>query len=320
MERILCWCGWLTKPSDPNLGQIDALQLCSVTVYSPGAGGWARTWGGAGKDRGNSVSVGDGIYVAGGYDAMVDFDPGPGTDFHKPGGAFLCKYDEAGNLVWARTWGQDASTDEAYSVAANFIYVYVCGTFSGSVDFDPGPNEDIHQSNGGRDVFLSAYDWSGNYLWTRTWGGPGDDYGWSVTPNDGSDMSAYVAGSFQDTVDFDPGPGSDVHTSTSKESAFLSRIWYSGDYAWAETFGGTDQLDGPPERYAMTEDEGGMLYVTGHYDGTRDFGAGSTSELHTSNGGWDAFLSLFVNNGFHFIHSDLGRTRSGSGQLRLCGR
>ena len=82
---------------------------------------------------------------------------------------------------------------------------YVTGWFSGTVDFDPGAGVDSHTSNGFYDVFLSKFDQNGNFIWARTWGGPGDDYAYSVAADYVGNV--YVAGSFLDTVDFDPAQG-----------------------------------------------------------------------------------------------------------------
>jgi hypothetical protein len=65
---------------------------------------WARTWGGAGEadDCGQGVAV-DGSgnsYVCGAFQGLVDFDPGPGEDWHWHDGyrhSFLSKFPPDGN-------------------------------------------------------------------------------------------------------------------------------------------------------------------------------------------------------------------------------
>ena len=49
--------------------------------------------------------------------------------------------------------------------------MYVTGKFrEGTIDFDPGPGEENHVSNGDDDVFLTKFDAEGNFQWVRTWG------------------------------------------------------------------------------------------------------------------------------------------------------
>jgi hypothetical protein len=71
---------------------------------------WARTWGGAGWDKGNGIAF-DGrrnIYVTGEFCGRVDFNPGSGEDWHEStsyNDIFLSKFDLNGLFIWARTWG-----------------------------------------------------------------------------------------------------------------------------------------------------------------------------------------------------------------------
>ena len=83
--------------------------------------------------------------------------------------------------------------------------VYTTGEFEDTVDFDPGTAVDNHTSNGNTDIYLSKLDSNGNSIWSRTWGGIGDDIGTSVAIDNFDNV--YITGMFADTVDFDPGPG-----------------------------------------------------------------------------------------------------------------
>ncbi|MCH2420088.1 MAG: hypothetical protein MK181_09770, partial [Acidimicrobiales bacterium] len=58
--------------------------------------------------------------------------------------------------------------------------VYTAGSFSGTVDFDPGAGTANLSSNGSEDVFVSKLDSSGNYVWAKNFGVPGPDYGGSA--------------------------------------------------------------------------------------------------------------------------------------------
>ena len=113
----------------------------------------------------------------------VDFDPGPGVcERTSNGGAdiFVSKFDTDGNFLWVQTWGAE-NDDYIENVWVDPLgEVYVTGKTMGTVDFDPGPGQDIHVANGDWDIFLSKFDSSGNFIWARTWGSSLPDGGWGV--------------------------------------------------------------------------------------------------------------------------------------------
>ena len=78
------------------------------------------------------------------------------------------------------------------------------GSFSGTVDFDPGPGSYTRTTASGGDIFVVQLTSAGNFGWVETFGGTGDEgsYGIAVDTTD----VVHIAGSFHDTVDFDPDP------------------------------------------------------------------------------------------------------------------
>jgi hypothetical protein len=121
-------------------------------------------------------------------------------------------------------------------------------------------------------------------------GGASDDSGDSAAVDGGGNV--YVTGSFQGTVDFDPGPGTeDNHTSEGDLDIFLTKINADGTYGWTQTMGGASGDDG----LSAAVDGGGNVYVTGSFQGTVDFDPGpGTEDNHISNGGADIFLTKFT--------------------------
>ena len=77
--------------------------------------------------------------------------------------------------------------------------------------------------SGGTDVYLIRTDASGDALWTRTYGGPGDDEGWSARQT----SDGFIV--FGSTASFGSG-GSDV---------YLIKTDAAGDTLWTRTCGGT---------------------------------------------------------------------------------
>ncbi|MFH1676518.1 MAG: hypothetical protein ABIC40_05785 [bacterium] len=194
-----------------------------------------------------------------------------------------------GESGWARTWG-GKTYDEGFNVETDSEgNIYISGYYRGTepIDFDPGSGEDWHTPHGPDDVFLSKFDSSGNFIWAKTWGGDGFDYGYDVKLD--SNENLYVTGCFQETVDFDPGSGVDLHTVHTDFDAYLSKFDKDGNFIWAKTWGGTSWSTSQ----SLDFDESDNIYVAGHFVDTTDFDPGSGAEYHTSNGAVDVFLSKF---------------------------
>jgi len=276
--------------TDGNLGAVHAWKVARISIRE----GWARTWGGSDYDlcRGVAIDSSGNVYVAGGFQETVDFDPGTGTDNRTSNGytdVFLAKFDSSGNFVWGRTWGGSAPDMGTGCDVDGSGSVYVTGDFDGTVDFNPG-GADPHTRNGNNDVFLSKFDSSGVLKWVRTWGaaGSGEQSGGVAADNSGN---VYVTGFFQQTVDFNPDGGA-PHVSNGLDDVFLSKFDSMGNFEWARTWGGP----GFDLGWGIAADGSGNPYVAGGFRNTVDFNPDG-GDPHTSKGGWDVFLSKFDSSG-----------------------
>lgn len=220
-----------TNTGDP-MGPLVYVDVFLSKFNANGDFQWVRTWGGlngAGKGTVNAGQLGavDGagnVYIIGRFGcANCNFNAGPtgNPDPHSSHGdldAFVSKYDANGNFLWARTWGGpawDASSGLAVDEAHN---VYVGGMISATVDLGGGPVT----SQGLMDASLSKFAADGAFQWAMTWGGPGSDTNWGLTL-DGMG-NAYAFGSFQNTVDFNPGSGVANHPASGVQDAYLSKF------------------------------------------------------------------------------------------------
>jgi hypothetical protein len=266
---------------------------------NPNPVGWARTFGGTNNDLPNAVTTDNlgNVYIGGYFRETVDFDTGPDTyevEAQGLGDAFLCKFNPTGEFQWTNTLGGDSinSGDCVGDIAIdNSNGVYVTGWFNGtSVDFDPGPGEDLHDSNGGIDAFLIKFDANGTFVWGHNWGGNGSDYGYGVALDD--DGNAYVVGYFYGTVDFDPGDGVEEHTSDSPTDMYLSSFDAEGNFRWVRIWGcsGGDAFEMVRD---LVTDNIGHVYLVGEYGGVTDFDPGPEVDEHEHFGHGDVFLSCF---------------------------
>jgi hypothetical protein len=107
--------------------------------------------------------------------------------------------------VWAKQIGGTLA-DGGYSIALDSIgNIYITGGFRDTVDFDPGLGIFNFISAGDRDIFILKLDASGNFLWVKQMGGPGDDVGASILVDEYGNI--YTVGGFQNIVDFNPDAG-----------------------------------------------------------------------------------------------------------------
>ncbi|MDP6912257.1 MAG: SBBP repeat-containing protein, partial [Acidimicrobiales bacterium] len=90
------------------------------------------------------------------------------------------------------------------------------------------------------------------------------------------------AGSGNETVDFDPGPGTaNLTPNGGGYDAFVSKLDSSGNYVWAKSFGDSGNDSGA----WVAVDSSGNVYTTGSFGvGPVDFDPGSGTDSRTSNG------------------------------------
>ncbi len=101
-----------------------------------------------------------------------------------------------------------------------------------------------------------------------------------------SNGNSYVIGSFEGTIDFDPGPGVFELTSNGDFDVYLFKLDQNGVFVWAKKFGGT----GADMGRDVTTDSSNNIYLTGSFEATADFNPGISIEMLTSAGDWDAFV------------------------------
>ena len=170
---------------------------------------WAKSFGGY-RIVGGGISITfdaqGNVYTTGAFDGTVDFDPGTGVKNLSAMGEsdiFIQKLDISGNFIWAKSFG-GSDFDQAYSIAIDAeSNVYSIGDFVSTVDFDPGVGVANLSAVKDGDIFIQKLDAQGNFLWAKSFGGEGHNYGSSIHADAANNI--YTTGLFRNTVDFDPG-------------------------------------------------------------------------------------------------------------------
>ena len=191
-------------------------------TYSFGAGGddvyllkinatgdtlWTRTYGGSSHEYGSSVQqTSDSGYILAG--TTLSFGSGNGD-------VYLIKTNASGDTLWTRTYG-GTSEENGASIQLTSDGGYIIAGFTFSF------------GSGHSDIYLIKTNASGDTLWTRTYGGAGYDYAFSVRQT--SDWGYVVAG----------------YTTSYRNQGqvYLLKTNASGDTLWTRTYGGTDDEGG----------------------------------------------------------------------------
>jgi hypothetical protein len=101
--------------------------------------------------------------------------------------------------------------------------------------------------------------------------------------------SVYVAGSFDGTTDFDPGPKTKYVSSGAERAGFVLKLDTSGNFGWVSPFLGKriGSTNGSSAATSVTLDGSNNVIVGGSFIGTVDFNPGSgTSYVSTTSGGF----------------------------------
>jgi hypothetical protein len=187
--------------------------------------------------------------------------------------------------TWTKTYG-GTQNDRGYSVYSDPLgNIYSTGYFSNTSDFDPGPSVLNLSSLGGLDIFIQKLDAAGNLLWAKSIGGSSTEEAFSIKTDIFGNV--YTVGYFNGSVDFDPGSGTDIHTSLGGPDAFILKMDSMGNFVWAKTFGGAGVF-----HYAQSIDIDslGNIYTSGYFTDTVDFDPGFGTFNITSAGSTDIFI------------------------------
>ena len=240
------------------------------------------------------------VYLAGSFNDTTDFNPNATQVFNViPIGAtdiYIAKFDTAANFIWVKNIGGTTGTDggNAYAIntdaAGNII---VTGTFTGTVDFDPGTGTanltSVGTGTNMSDMYFLKLDASANFVWVKRVGGNSIDVPLDIaTDNAGS---VYFSGRFKSSiVDFDPDPTVtfNLNGTFSSYDAFVLILSATGNFVYAYEIGGPS--NGDDEANAICVNPTGSFYVTGTFYGPIDFDPGTGTTTLNDIGNTDAFI------------------------------
>ncbi|MBI4705981.1 MAG: SBBP repeat-containing protein [Deltaproteobacteria bacterium] len=253
---------------------------------------WSKHFAGAGS--GITTDGSGAVLVAAKFAGTVDLGGGPLTSAGD-WDIFVAKLDKDGQHLWSKRFG-DATSQSGIGdlqVAADAAgNVLVTGNFAGTVDFGGGPLV----AAGYEDLFLAAFDTSGQHLWSKRFGDASMLIPDSVAESVAADVSGnvFVTGSISSsTLNFG---GQDL-TSAGGSDAFVAKFDKGGSHLWSKRFGdGASQM-----ARGVAVDASGNALMTGFFAGSLDFGGGPLA----SSGG-DVFVAKLDKDGKHLWSKRFG--------------
>ncbi len=203
-----------------------------------------------------TILPGNNIVIVANPNGTVDVDPGVAVHNSIGGNANIICYDNNGNYVWNN----------------HIIPVYSYGISNNSLDCDSAGNTYL-LSVGYYEMTVNKFDINGMNLWDKTIG----DFssGARVEPQsvlvDKATGDFYVAGTFGDTVDFDPGVSvvNKISNTISFQQGFIAKYDQNMNIIWINHYEGNVSFG----KYSIDFDNNNIV-AAGNLKGTIDFGNG----------------------------------------------
>lgn len=152
---------------------------------------------------------------------------------------FFC-YTINAQLEWVKPTSALQSTERinaAAMVVDDSGNTYTCGNFWNTIDFDPGLGTHYLTAVNNYDTYVRKLDSNGQLVWVITLGGTKDETALGMAMD--NNQHILVTGYFNDTVDFDPGPGVFQLISSASPAigeGFAVKLDLDGNFVWAKAF------------------------------------------------------------------------------------
>ncbi len=237
---------------------------------------WAKSIDGSGIKKVEDIQVDDegNIYLTGYFGGTL-FTSTPNLSANGNTNFFLLKYNENGDLLWAKQTGDSGDIRGSSLDTDAAGNVYVGGRFQGDISF---AGEFIPGNGLDNDIFLLKYDTNGNEQWIKEGGGVFEDVCNAIIAD--KDGNTYLTGYFSGVLRWGlvelVAQGFDDNLVLAKHDA-------NGNLIWAKSVGGEGDAYG--QSLALS---GTQLFLGGHFRGENNF---DNSTLTADAIRFDVFIS-----------------------------
>jgi hypothetical protein len=259
---------------------------------------WAKSLGAANNSRADHVRIDESgnIFIAGIFKDSLDADPS-GDEFvlhavNEHNQIFVLKLDSDGNFIWAKKLDGLGASMASMEVNYEGELVFV-GQFLDTIDCDPGPAEMYLGGEVPDEVylrrFIATWDNDGDLIWANLL----DKQEGLHLERDGCDLdesgNIYLAGTFSEPYDFDPGPAVFVIDSSYRTRGYVRKLDPEGNFIWAKIFNGDEDIwPGPFSRvFSIHVESEDNITLGGFFSGYVDFDLGPDEDWFGPASGFD---------------------------------
>lgn len=181
---------------------------------------WKKCYGGSGDDTAYAIiQTPDNGFVVAGSSTSSNGDL---TGNNGSSDAWVFKIDNAGNLIWQKNIGGSSDEDLKSIVLNSDTTFTVTGTVSSSTITNNG-------NYGKKDLWvIKIKDDSGQEIWSKNFGGTGDEQGYSIQRTVGN---GYLIGGYTESND------GDIQSNNGGADAWSLKLTPDGDMIWQKCMG-----------------------------------------------------------------------------------
>lgn len=289
--------------ADPGPG-VDILpafggpDICILSYNPVGEYRWGVGLGSPALDEGRSISLDaqGNVMVAAHFFLTLGFEINGTPDSVSSAGGLdilVTKLDQNGNLKLLKSFGGPGmeelpvigtTTDTAggYWLSMGFQDSLTVNASTGPITLN---------SNGDSDLAIVRLDTSVQVTTAFSIGGTGRDLPANLAVD--RNMNLYLTGTYRDSIDADPGPGTQMHVSQGEQDIIILACLDQGTYRWSTSTGGSFSENDPTVNY-VNSSSGPILYHSASFQGSINIGAGSPSTISLSSNGFiDGYVAWF---------------------------
>ena len=235
------------------------------------------------------------LWVTGTFAGTADLDPGSEEYFIQTDGpasdVYVLKLTNELEFMSVRMVGGD-DLDRAEDIVIDHNNdVYVTGNFRSTVNFDPESGSDLHTFTAGffENIFLLKLNSENEFVSAIAMGSDKGESGYSIAIDNGNNV--YLTGQFGQSVDFDPGEGEYILSSSSSFGAvFYMKLTENSEFCWASKIENRSFQESDGQTISIDAEDN--IRLTSQFRGDADFDPTDENFTLISKDGSDDYFVL----------------------------